>query len=628
MTSHIQVIVPIISASLADQSQLVRVVILKPLARQMFHILSRTLGELTNRRIFYLPLDRSLRLTPALVQGISALFKECARVGGILLCQPEHILSFKLMALEALSNNPTSSLSEGLVSIQRWLEDHARDILDESDEVLSPKYQLTYTVGTQHSPDGEFIRWKIVQEVLSLLKDQVQRDEYEAIDLQKDALPQQFPQIRVITRKCGMHLFWRIAESIIFDDALPSLTFRCFSFPTRNAILDYITQPTVLDTQHQQVESICHADLTRNPAILKTILLLRGLLGHGVLLTVLKDKRWRVDYGLDTTRSMLAVPYRAKDSPSSRAEFGHTDVAITLTCLTYYYNGLEEAQLELSFKQLFKTDNASVTYDEWTKDCPFPLPNLHDLNLDDPVQWRRVIFPALQYCKATIDFFLATIVFPKHMKEFPHRLSTSGWDLVQDRSSIGRLVTVTGFSGTNDNCFLLPTTVEQVDLPDNQSTNATVLGYLLQEENALVVHSDYAQRNVEELLKYLRDSKTRVLLDVGAQIVKFSNLEVAKLWLKVDDSLEAAVFVDSNDELCVLSKGGSVESLVASPYLEQLGHCVVYLDEAHTRGTDLKLPPGWKAAVTLGPRLCKDKLVQGMTPWWSLKLLLTLSKGV
>jgi hypothetical protein len=591
----------------------------------MFHILSRTLGELTNRRIFYLPLDRSLKLTPELVQGIHALFKECARVGGILLCQPEHILSFKLMALEALSSDPTSSLSKDLVSIQGWLEDHGRDILDESDEILSPKYQLIYTMGTQHNPDGGFIRWKIVQEVLSLLKDQVQshdRHDCEAIELQRDALRQQFPQIRVTERECrmcgmsGMSMLRSVAESIILDDRLPSLSFH--HFPTRNAILDYITRPTVLDTQHQQVESTCHASQTRDPAILKTILLLRGLLGHGVLLTVLKDKRWRVDYGLDTTRSMLAVPYRAKDSPSSRAEFGHTDVAIALTCLTYYYNGLEEAQLELSFEQLFKTDNPSLTYDEWTKHCPSTLPKLHELNLDDPVQWRRNIFPTLRSCKATIDFFLATIVFPKHMKEFPHKLSTSGWDLVQDRSSqdrpIGRLVT--GFSGTNDNCFLLPTMVDQVDLPDHQSTNATVLGYLLQEENAQVVPSDDAQHNVEELLKYLRDSQptTRVLLDVGAQVVKHSNLEVARLWLKVDDRPEAAVFVSSDDELCVLRKSGSVELLAASPYLEQLGRCVVYLDEAHTRGTDLKLPPGWKAAVTLGPRLCKDKLVQGMIP--------------
>jgi len=624
MTSHIQVVVPIISASLADQSQLVRVVVLKPLARQMFHILTRTLGKLTNRRIFYLPLDRSLKLTPTLAQGIHTLFKECALVGGILLCQPEHILSFKLMALEALSSDPTSSLTKDLVSIQQWLEGHARDILDESDEILSPKYQLTYTLGTQHNPDGEFIRWKVVQEVLSLLKDHVKSHmkshvkspDCEGVELQRDALPQQFPQIRVIARECGMSLFQSIAESIIFDDKLPSLSFRHSPSSTRHAILDYITQPIDPNTQLQQVEFICDANLTQDPAILKMILLLRGLLGHGVLLAVLKDKRWRVDYGLDTTRSMLAVPYRAKDCPSSRAEFGHTDVAIALTCLTYYYKGLEEAQLMLSFEQLFKTDNPSLTYDEWTRDCPSTsnLPKLHDLNLDDPVQWRLDIFPTLQYCKATIDFFLATIVFPKHMKEFPHKLSTSGWDLVQDRSSIGRLVT--GFSGTNDNCFLLPTTVKQVNLPDHQSTNATVLDFLLQEENAQVVHSDYAQHNVEKLLELLRDSQptTRVLLDVGAQVVKHSNLEVAKLWLKVDGRVEAAIFVNSDDELCVVRKSGSVELLVASPYLEQLGRCVVYLDEAHTRGTDLKLPPGWKAAVTLGPRLCKDKLVQGMIP--------------
>ena len=587
----------------------------------MFHILSRTLGELTNRRIFYLPLDRSLRPTAELVQGIDTLFKECLHVGGILLCLPEHILSFKLMALEALSSDPTSSLSRGLGSIQQWLEGHARDILDESDEILSPKYQLIYTVGTQHNPDGGFIRWKIIQEVLGLLKNQVQEcDDDEALDLQGDTQPQQFPQIRVLKREYGTKLFQSIAKSITSEDRLPSLSFRLFPPSARKVILEYITQPIVLDIQHQQVQSICHANLTRDSAVLKTILLLRGLLGHGVLLTVLNEKRWRVDYGLDTTRSMLAVPYRAKDSPSSRAEFGHTDVAISLTCLTYYYNGLEEPQLELCFEQLFKTDNPSLTYDEWTKDCPPILPRLHDLNLDDPVQWERTVFPTLKYCKATIDFFLTTIVFPKYMKEFPHKLSTSGWDLVQDRSSIRRFVT--GFSGTNDNRFLLPTTIKQDDLPDHLPTNATVLGFLLQEEpdgNGQVVHSDDARHNLKDLLKYLRNSKptTRVLLDVGAQIVDHSNLEVAELWLEVDNrsEIEAAVFVDSKDELCVLKRGGFVELLVASPYLEQLGRCVVYLDEAHTRGTDLKLPPGSKAAVTLGPRLCKDKLVQGMIPF-------------
>jgi hypothetical protein len=116
------------------------------------------------------------------------------------------------------------------------------------------------------------------------------------------------------------------------------------------------------------------------------------------------------------------------------------------------------------------------------------------------------------------------------------------------------------------------------------------------------------------MLEHLRgeEPNARVLLDVGAQVLELQNQEVAELWLDVRPEIEAAVFVNSKDDLQVLRRDGTVELLVSSPYLEQLGRCVVYLDEAHTRGTDLKLPPGSRAVVTLGPRLCKDKLMQGM----------------
>jgi hypothetical protein len=56
------------------------------------------------------------------------------------------------------------------------------------------------------------------------------------------------------------------------------------------------------------------------------ILLLRGLLvdGEGILGYVLKERRWRVDYGLDPSRTLLAVPYRAKVSPPSSLSKGHS----------------------------------------------------------------------------------------------------------------------------------------------------------------------------------------------------------------------------------------------------------------------------------------------------------------
>ncbi|PSN58809.1 hypothetical protein BS50DRAFT_682614 [Corynespora cassiicola Philippines] len=44
--------------------------------------------------------------------------------------------------------------------------------------------------------------------------------------------------------------------------------------------------------------------------------------------------------------------------------------------------------------------------------------------------------------------------------------------------------------------------------------------------------------------------------------------------------------------------------------IKQLDVCLVYLDESHTRGTDLKLPRDYRAAVTLGANLTKDRLVQ------------------
>lgn len=50
--------------------------------------------------------------------------------------------------------------------------------------------------------------------------------------------------------------------------------------------------------------------------------------------------------------------------------------------------------------------------------------------------------------------------------------------------------------------------------------------------------------------------------------------------------------------------------LVATPFADNLSGCVVFLDEAHCRGTDLKLPPDAKGALTLALGQTKDQTVQ------------------
>ncbi|KAI0289428.1 hypothetical protein B0F90DRAFT_1793926, partial [Multifurca ochricompacta] len=60
--------------------------------------------------------------------------------------------------------------------------------------------------------------------------------------------------------------------------------------------------------------------------------------------------------------------------------------------------------------------------------------------------------PLLSRNVRAVDFYLSQVVFPRAAKEFPSKLSTSAWDLVEDKTNL-----TTGFSGTNDNRYLLPT---------------------------------------------------------------------------------------------------------------------------------------------------------------------------
>lgn len=225
----------------------------------------------------------------------------------------------------------------------------------------------------------------------------------------------------------------------------------------------------------------------------------------------------------------------------------------------------------------------------------------------------------VRYSKRTIDYYLEHIVFPKHMKEFPKKLTASGWDL-----GAVKTYPTTGFSGTIDSRKLLPLDVSYLDLPAQKHTNARVLEYLLRPENSVVLLPEpprtvaVQMSDAEALLKVVlaqNDPKLRVILDVGAQILELSNDQVARSWLRMarkqDSSVLAAIYFDEKENLMVLDFKGAVSPLQTSPYIDQLYECLVFLDEAHTRGTDLRLPSDYKAAVTIGPSLTKDRLVQG-----------------
>ncbi|KFA75787.1 hypothetical protein S40288_09660, partial [Stachybotrys chartarum IBT 40288] len=144
------VIVPIVAAALADSSRLVRVVVAKPQSRQMWDILVSKLGGLMGRRIHQMPLSRSTKLDTSQVQTLMHYNQQCARDAGVMLVQPEHLLSFQLMTIE-VAIQQEKKLGQALWELHEFLDSNSRDIVDESDENFSTKFELIYTMGNQRS---------------------------------------------------------------------------------------------------------------------------------------------------------------------------------------------------------------------------------------------------------------------------------------------------------------------------------------------------------------------------------------------------------------------------------------------------------------------------------------------
>ncbi|KAH6982286.1 hypothetical protein BKA56DRAFT_550226 [Ilyonectria sp. MPI-CAGE-AT-0026] len=609
------VIAPIVAAALSDGSKLVRVIVAKPQAKQMFHFLVSKLSGLLDRPVYQFPFSRAIRMDPEKVDAFRQLVTKCMEEGGILLVQPEHLLSFQLVGLEYQIDGATEVAGK-LLEMQRFFDKSSRDVVDESDENFSVKFELVYTHGQQRPMEHGPERWVVIQEVLGLFVNFAKETKNkfpESVDLD-ERYSERFPRIRVL-RPDAEGLLLSCLASHICDKGITGLPLARQPLSTREAVRRYILEPVPSPEDIAAVEdSSFWAETT-----VHNILLLRGLLAGGILAFVFGLKRWRVNYGTDTKRekkTRLAVPFRAKDSPTPRSEFSHPDVVIVLTCLSYYYSGLEDEDLFGALNLLTRSDNADLEYQSWVVTAPsLPLAfkQLNGINLRDRVQCTSEVFQHLRYSKGAIDYFLSHMVFAKELKEFPHKLTASGWDLGKVKQN-----PTTGFSGTNDSRYVLPLDVEQLDLPEQKHTNSLVLEYLLRPENSTALmppRGEGANSDCEALLGMVTKmgSNTRVILDVGAQVIDLNNRDFAEAWLKMyegDPTTQAVVFFSDADELMVLDHSGKVEVLQTSPFAKLLDQCLIFLDEAHTRGTDLKLPEFYRAAVTLGANLTKDRLVQ------------------
>lgn len=130
-------IMPLIAAALADGKQLLRIVVLRTLTRQMLDTITTRLSGLASRPVFFMPFSRKTIVDKSVVSQIRALQEDCLARHGVLVVQPEQLLSFRLMGIEKLTLGQNIGLD--LLEAQQWLDENCRDVLDECDEILDVK---------------------------------------------------------------------------------------------------------------------------------------------------------------------------------------------------------------------------------------------------------------------------------------------------------------------------------------------------------------------------------------------------------------------------------------------------------------------------------------------------------
>lgn len=596
------VILPMLAVSLPSlSSSLVRIIVLKSLFPTNYQSLRCKLGGLINRRIFPFVCRRDLNFTNQQIQLIHSRLRQALLNCDIMITSPEDILSYDLLTIDKCRRHDFET-GRSMLTMQRWLKTYARDVLDESDEILHVKYQLIYTVGDQRQIDGGTERWNIIQSILELVKryaadisSKFEKDVCYKPSERKSG----FPQFRLQSSTP----FQFLCECIVKD----WLHTRNYHKNDEGLILSFVTDAEV---------SIGKVKDKFSTNDIQIFLIIRGLLSSEVLLIALK-KRYRVNYGINRNTNfnrLMAVPYRAKDVAADRTEFGHPDIALVLTHLSYYYSGLNDDQLTRVFDRLTEEEtNPAAIYDEWityenADDLPANIKEWKGVNLKDYQQITQYLFPTFRYNMSVINYFLNRFVFPHEAKQFPNKLVSSAWDL----SSSARSHIITGFSGTNDTQLLLPVHIRQFDLPELQKTDAIVVNNLLQTENENY-QSLPINASSNEILEDIMKSKTpiNVILDVGALFIDGTNKEIAMKWLNLSDKnkIDYVVYFDS-DSIVVCDRQLRQDRFETSPASERLEHCIFYLDEIHTRGTDFKFPRGFRAAVTLGNGLTKDRFVQ------------------
>jgi hypothetical protein len=171
------------------------------------------------------------------------------------------------------------------------------------------------------------------------------------------------------------------------------------------------------------------------------LLALRGLLTHNIFFHCLQ-KRHRVEYGVRRTKTTseiqkrMAVPFRASDTPADRTEYSHPDMAITLTCLSYCFDGLSRLEFDQAIRNLLMLEESvkDKIYHSWFElSDPSLTANVANkinkcLKIDTSnLSLMTLMYETYRKNMLTVFFWLNYCVFPLETAHFPHKIIATPW---------------------------------------------------------------------------------------------------------------------------------------------------------------------------------------------------------
>lgn len=141
------VVVPLLLSLLShSRSSLSRVCVPMNLLKLAEQDLRFCMSGWLSRQCYTVPFNRARRLSTQDLDQLLELYPSMAR-NGFVVSNPEAILSFELMTQESAAWHE-DMFSLKYRAVKEWIGAHVKDILDESDELLSPKWQLNVSTSS------------------------------------------------------------------------------------------------------------------------------------------------------------------------------------------------------------------------------------------------------------------------------------------------------------------------------------------------------------------------------------------------------------------------------------------------------------------------------------------------